>query len=104
MPQYSQNFPLFCPPQAGQAHGPAAAAAEAGTASSCAVGCASAPPRAVSVTCCRRKEQWKSAKAAKAFYQAGANCCSGSEQERYSTIVSKLAAGDRDVDDDVFGY
>ena len=58
----------------------------------------------VSVTCCRRKEQWKSAKAAKAFYQAGANCCSGSEQERYSTIVSKLAAGDRDVDDDVFGY
>ena len=61
----------------------------------------------VAVTCCRRKEQWKSAKAAKAFYQAGANCCGGSEQERYSTIVSKLTAGGRVVDDvvdDVFGY
>ena len=61
----------------------------------------------VAVTCCRRKEQWKSAKAATAFYQAGANCCSGSEQERYSTIVSKLTAGGRDGDDvvvDVFGY
>ena len=28
-PQYSQNFPSFCPPQAGQVHGPAAAGAGA---------------------------------------------------------------------------
>jgi len=58
----------------------------------------------VAVTCYRQKETWKSVKAAKAFYQAGANCCMGSEQERYSTIVSKLTAGNRDVDDSAFGW
>ena len=42
-------------------------------------------------------------KAAIAFYQDGANSCMGSEQERYSTIVSKLITGNRDVDDSVFG-
>lgn len=58
----------------------------------------------VTVTCYRQKEAWKSKRAAVAFYQAGANCCGGSEQERYSTIVSKLIAGNRDVDDSVFGW
>jgi len=56
------------------------------------------------VTCRGRKETWRSAKAATAFYEAGAAACDGSEHDRYAALAAKLKAGNRNADDSVWGW
>lgn len=55
--------------------------------------------RPCAVTCYRTRTKFRSRKAARRFFETGALCCCGSEQERYSEIVRQLDSGLDEVSD-----